>query len=220
MFVLRTVLTIGIILLLVGAFTVYNGPEVLTPIAAIFGLITPTAIETPILAPTLLNVEPGDYTDVIVHLEANVKTTGSFTVSGGREIALYVMDQGNFTRWQSGQPTAVVLAIPAASVENFTFSTRASDSYHFVFDNVDSSRRVVIFSLNLTRENIILHPVIEYLGYLLVVFGLILAIFGVRGGRERPKPAAVPVRTWACPFCGTENSVDDAFCSQCERARA
>lgn len=215
----RAVLTVGIVLLLVGVLTIYNGPEALTPIAAAFGLVTYTTTETPILAPTLLNVEPGNYSDFTVYLERNTKAAGSFSVSGGREIALYVMDAGNFTRWQSGQPSAVVLAIPSASVQNFTFSAHATDSYHFVFDNGDSSRRVVIFSLSLTQTEIVLHPVVEYLGYLLATFGVILVIFGVRGGGREPEQVIRPVQRWICQFCGADNSADETFCSQCERAR-
>ena len=215
----RSVLTVGILLVLAGALIINAGTQVLVPLADAFGLATHVTVEIPVFAPTLLTIAPANYTDVTVSLERNVRMIGSFSVSGDREIALYVMDQGNFTRWRSGQPSAVLLAVPSASVNNFTFTTRVDGTYHFVFDNEDTTRRTVIFSLSLAKEEIILHPVLEYLGYLFAAVGVVFCVLGVRGGKREPQPVVAEVRAWTCQFCGAENPPDQGFCSECGRSR-
>ena len=42
-------------------------------------------------------------------------------VADGHEVAFYVMDEGNFSLWRAGEPSAIILARPTVISSNFTF---------------------------------------------------------------------------------------------------
>jgi hypothetical protein len=222
MYVRRFVLTVGLLFVLFGAFVVNQGAQFVTPLAENFGLVSNVQTLTTVVAPTLLSVAPSNYSFLMVDLTAGVQTNGMLTVGDGKEVAFYVMDAGNFSEWRIGHPSMVTLARPFVISYNFTFTPSVGGTYFFVFDNQDSSRRVVIFTLSLIQTHTVLNPVAEYAGYEILAIGILLAVIGVKTGRKK-KPAEQPdahtMTSWKCKFCGAENSRDQIFCSKCERSQ-
>jgi hypothetical protein len=214
----RKLLTLGLLIILAGVYVLEQGPQMLAPIAGALGLVTYTQSVTSLMAPTLLEVPASNYTALSETLKGNVQVRGYLEVSDGREIAFYVMDEGNFSEWRIGRPSAIVLAKPLAITYNFTFAPRTSGTYYFVFDNQDTVRRTVIFSLNTVEVVAVLSPVVEYAAYELLLVGIVFAGLGVKTGKKMAKrPPAKDI--WHCKFCGEENSGSDRFCSKCGRSQ-
>lgn len=219
-YVRRSILTVGLLLVLVGIFIVNRGPQLLTPLAEAFGLVSYVQTVTAITEPTLLSVAPSNYTYLPVDLTARVQTRGMLMVGDGKEVGFYVMNEGNFSEWRNGHPSRVVLAKPFVVSYNFTFTPIAGGTYFFVFDNQDTSRRVVIFSLSIVQIRTVLQPVAEYAGYELLVIGILFAVLGLKTGRNKPvEPLEARTIGWICKFCGAENNSDQLFCSKCGRSQ-
>jgi hypothetical protein len=134
------------------------------------------------------------------------------------------MNQGNFSLWQRGRPSVVVLVQPAAISYNFTFSPPAAGTYFFIFDNQDNSPRSLIFSLSVVENVTVLSPYVQYAGLELILIGAVLSYLGLRGGRKQRAPPPAPevseVSGWSCKFCGAVNEdLQAQFCSKCDRSR-
>jgi hypothetical protein len=218
------VLTLGLLLMLVGGFVVYQGAAIITPIAEIFGLVSYVQTQRALIPSTLLNVAASNYSFVSADLQGGVQVVGSFQVVDGREIAMYVMDEGNFSLWRTGHPSAIILAKPIAMSYNFTLTPRTTGTYYFVFDNEDTSRRTVIFSLSLIEDTAVISPVIGYAGYEIFAVGIILSAIGVRTGKRKPEPEpeviSETVETGVrCKFCGAGLAEGETFCAKCGRAQ-
>jgi len=225
----RKTLTIGILLVVFSIILIDQGPQILDPVAEGFGLATLSQTETPVLPETLLSVPPSNYSYLPVALKGNVLVTGSLNVGGGRELAFYVMNEGNFSQWRGGRPSAVLLAQPTASYYNFTMTPPADGTYYFVFDNTDPTGRNVVFSINTTQNIVTLPLFLQFSGYEILAVGLILSYFGARGGKKKTKPERIepsevaPVKSatttgWDCKYCGTRNSEEQIFCKSCGRS--
>jgi hypothetical protein len=147
-------------------------------------------------------------------------------VGDGRDVAFYVMDEGNFSLWRTGRPSSIILAQPLAISYNFTFTPSSGGTYYFIFDNQDTSRRVVIFTLDTIQNTPVLDPAIGYAGYILFIFGIVLIAVGAKTGKRKPhvtpaeKPLVAEYVGWQCKFCGTQNIVEQPFCEKCGRARS
>lgn len=218
----RFVLTVGLLFVLIGVFVVNQGPQFLTPLAESFGLVSDVQTVTTIIGPTLLSVAPSNYTFLMADLTTGVQTKGMLMVGDGKEVAFYVMNEGNFSQWRIGHPSTVALARPFVVSYNFTFTPIVGGTYFFIFDNQDTSRHVVIFSLSIVQTHSVLNPVAEYAGYGILAIGILLAILGVKTGGKKKPPEQPKARTkigWSCKFCGAENSSDQAFCSKCGRSQ-
>ncbi len=209
-------LTISILLVLVGIFVLDRGPQILNPITGNLGLAARYQTETPILPQTLLSVAPSNYNNLSASLRSNVPVKGLVEVAGGREIAFYVMNEGNFSQWRMGRPSAVILVKPTTAYYNFTFIPRADATYYFIFDNQDSSRRSVIFSLSELRTATALSPVAQYAGYEILATGIILLLLAVKTGR---KLKAIEGPKWICKFCGAKNIGEQTYCEKCGRSQ-
>jgi hypothetical protein len=213
-------LTIGLLILLAGVYLFEQGPQILTPIAEVFGLVTYAPIVTPVIAPTLFAVPALNYTALPETLSGEVQVKGSLEVSDGREIAFYVMDAGNFSEWHAGQPSVILLAKALAITYNFTFTPKISGNYYFVFDNQDTTRRTVIFSLSTVQVLTVLSPLVDYAGFEAILVGILLSAAGIKTGKKKPVPQKVSVDgAWKCKFCATENSSSNVFCATCGRSR-
>ena len=216
----RKLLTIGLLVLLAGVYLLEQGPQVLVPIAEGFGFVTYTQSVTPVIAPTLFEVPASNYTALSETLSGNVQVQGSLEVSDGREIAFYIMDAGNFSEWRMGHPSAIVLAKTLAITYNFTFTPKISGTYFFVFDNQDTTRRTVIFSLNTVEVLAVLSPIVEYAGYEATLLGIVLSITGIKTGKKKPvQQKTLAEGLWNCRFCGVENARSDVFCTKCGRSQ-
>lgn len=215
----RTILTVGLLLVLAGFFVFNQGVQVLVPVAELAGLVSHVQNETPVIAATLISIPPSNHSYISADLSSSDRVQGTLQVSDGREIAFYIMNEGNFSQWRSGRPSAVILAKPLAISYNFTFTPKAVGTYYFVFDNQDTSRRVVIFSLNLIKDNVSLSPIIEYAEYELLAVGLLLSALGLKLGGKKRVTEAPAAAGWSCKFCGTENAGGQTFCSKCGRSQ-
>lgn len=214
----RSAVGLGLMVVLIGLFVVNQGTEVLTPLANVLGFTSHFRTETTLMAPTLLTVAPMNYTCIPAHLDGDVQVSGSFNIGGGREIDFYVMNQGNFSEWRAGRPSSVILAVLSTSLHNFTLTPRSGGRYYFVFDNEDSSRRAVVFSLSVINNVIVVNPVVGYLGHELLIGGILLFTWGLMSGRKKPARMEAPAAGWQCRFCGAENPLGQTFCESCGRS--
>jgi hypothetical protein len=216
----RKLLTIGLLVLLAGVYLLEQGPQVLVPIAEGFGFVTYTQRVTPVIAPTLFEVPASNYMSLSETLSGSVQVQGSLDVSDGREIAFYIMDAGNFSEWRMGHPSAILIAKTLAITYNFTFTPKISGTYFFVFDNQDTTRRTVIFSLNTVEVLAVLSPIVEYAGYEAMLLGIVLSITGIKTGKKKPvQQKTLAGGLWNCRFCGVENAGSDVFCTKCGRSQ-
>lgn len=191
----------------------------LVPIAGVFGLTSLSRTETPILPPTILSVPASNYTYLSTYLNGNNEVTGAVEVTGGREIAFYVMDAGNFSQWRNGRPSTIILVRPEAVSYNFTFTSITDGTYYFVFDNQDTTRHDVVFSLSAVKTATILNPIVELAGYETLALGIVLFLMGVRRRRRNIKPTRERIPGWKCKFCGAENVSKLTFCGSCGRSQ-
>jgi hypothetical protein len=227
----KTLLAVGLVIMLVGVFVVNEGVQVVVPFAELVGLVSHVQTEKLLVSPTLLTVAPSTYSFVPVDLRGGVKVMGSLEVGAGQEVGFYVMDEGNFTLWRAGQPSSVLLAKPIAITYNFTVTPKTAGGYYFVFDNPDTTRRVVIFSLSTVENITVLNPIVDYLGYLIFALGIVLFAIGARTGKRKPKPEVQikreviakpetkPEASVRCKFCGAEVPKGEKFCLKCGRAQ-
>ena len=219
----RTALAIGIVLILGAVFLLSQGTQQLIPIAEAAGLTSHYVKESVILPPTLFSVPPSNYTSATANLNPGTQVKGSLQVASERQVAFYVMNEGNFSLWREKLPSVVLLAQPIAISYNFTFTPPAPGLYFFIFDNQDNSARSLIFTLNMAESVTVLSPFVQYGGYELLMIGAALSYLSSKGGRKEktkePSPAPV-VSGWRCRFCGTVNpDATSQFCSSCERSR-
>ena len=215
----RFVLTTSLLLMLAGIFVIAQGVQVLTPIVETFGLASRVQTDRLLISPTLLAVPASNYTFLTADLNSGAQVKGSLQVVDSREIGFYVMDEGNFTLWRAGRPSAVILAKPAAISYNLTFRPQATGPYYFVFDNQDNNRRTVIFSLSAVEEVVVLNPLLNYAGYELVALGLVLMIFSIKLRGKKREPVLQSGKALPCRFCGAELEREQAFCRKCGRAQ-
>jgi len=215
----RSVLTIGLLSVLIGLFIISQGPQVLTPVAESLGLVSHEQNENAVIAPTLVTVTPSDYSFLMADLKADVQVKGSLAVGDAKEVAFYVMDESNFSEWRAGRPSVVIAAKPLAISYNFTFTPIVGGTYYFIFDNQDTTRRTVLFSLHVVNNRIVLSPIVEYSGHLALIIGLLLSSLGIKAGRKKPEAEVPSVPGWKCKFCGAANTCDEMFCTECGRSK-
>jgi hypothetical protein len=216
----RKTLTVGAFLILVAILLFEQGAQVLTPLADIAGLSSHYTKETVILSPTLYSVPASNYSFVSEDLPGGSQFVGSLQVADGREVAFYVMNEGNFSLWRTGHPPVLVLVEPIAVSYNFTLSPSVPGTYYFVFDNQDNSPRTVIFSLSSTQTVTALNPLLQYAGFELLLLGAVLSFLGLKGGKRKPEPSPVVESGWKCKFCGALNEEERVFCVKCGRSQS
>lgn len=220
----RGILTFGILLLIAAFVVMQQGIQVLVPIAKTMGLASQTQVEHAVIAPTLFTVPASNYTYLSSDLTEGSDVRGSLEVVGDRELAFYVMDEGNFTAWRRQQPSEVIVARAVVISYNFTFTVPSTGAYYFVFDNQDLTRRALIFGLTVVQHETVLHPVVVFASYELLVLGAIVAIVGIRtGSRSTTKARGEPVQmieeSVRCRFCSSELGADTVFCGNCGRSQ-
>ena len=216
----RKTLTVSVFLILVAILLFEQGVQVLTPLADIAGLSSHYTKETVILSPTLYSVPASNYSFVSEDLPGGSQFVGSLQVADGREVAFYVMNEGNFSLWRTGRPPVLVLVEPIAVSYNFTLSPSVPGTNYFVFDNQDNSPRTVIFSLSSTQTVTALNPLLQYAGFELLLLGAVLSFLGLKGGKRKPEPSPVVESGWKCKFCGALNEEERVFCVKCGRSQS
>lgn len=215
----RSLLIIGILLMVAGFFLLTQGAQILTPIAEVTGLAPQVQTERPILAPTVLTVPASNYAFLPANLAGGVTVKGSLQVSNGQEVALYVMNEGNFTAWQTKHTGQVLLAKPMAISYNFTITPTTTGTYYFIFDNQDTTRHVVVLSISVLENTYVLNPLIENAGFELFAVGILFFAIGARIGKRKPKPDESSESGVRCRFCGAKIAMGETFCAKCGRAQ-
>jgi hypothetical protein len=219
----RWALAIGLLLMVGGIFVLSQGVQVIAPFAELLGLVSHVQTERIVIPQTLLPVPASSNAFLTADLRGGVQVKGSLVVGVGQEAGFYVMDEGNFTLWRAGKPSVILLAKPSVISYNFTITPHTTGTYYFVFDNQDTTRRAVIFSVSTVEDTTVLSPVVEYAGYLVFALGIVMFAIGARTGKPRPKPEVAPAVTPAthvlCRFCGAEIAKDRLFCEKCGRAQ-
>jgi hypothetical protein len=227
----KSLLAVGLVVMLVGVFVLNEGTQVVVPFAELAGLVSHVQTEKLLVSQTLLTVPPSGNRSLQADLTSGAKVMGSLEVTAGQEVGFYVMDEGNFTLWRAGQPSSILLAKPIAITYNFTITPKTTGTYYFVFDNPDTTRRVVIFSLSTIESRTVLNPIIDYSGYLILALGIVLFAIGARTGKRKPKPElqikrgatakpeTEPETVVRCRFCGAEVPKGEKFCAKCGRAQ-
>lgn len=212
-----TVLVVGLLLMLAGGFVVYEGVQMLTPFAQAVGLVSHVQTQRDLIPQTLLSVAPNSDSFVPVDLQSGVQVKGSFQVVDAREIALYVMDEGNFSLWRAGHSSEIILARPIVISSNFTITPKAAGTYYFIFDNQDTTKRTVIFTLSVVEETAVPNPYLENAGYTVFALGIVLFAIGAKTGKARP--TRIREEVVRCKFCGTKLAKDQTFCAKCGRSQ-
>lgn len=212
----RTILTIGLLLTLTGAFVMNQGAQMLIPVATVFGMVSYVQEENPIITSTLITIQPTNYTYLSANLDGNVQVSGTIQVEAGQDIGFYVMDAGNLSLWKSGQPANILLAKPSTISSNFTVTPPTTGTYFFVFDNPDTDGRVIVFNASSVRNVSVLPPFIQYADYELLLVGILLMILGLKTGK---KSGSKKSETQKCRFCGAKIQPYDTFCPKCRRSQ-
>ena len=211
----RTILTIGLLLTLTGAFVMIQGIQMFTPIISVFGMITYAQVANPIITSTLITVPPANYSYLSANLDANVPVSGTIQVEAGQEIGFYVMDEGNLSLWRAGQPASILLARPATISSNFTVTPPATGTYFFVFDNPANDGRVVVFDVGSTRYVPVLPAFIEYADYELLTVGFLFIILGLKTGKKSGSKSGIQ----RCKYCSGKMKLNQPFCPECGRSQ-
>ena len=214
----RSLLIIGLLLMLAGLFVLNQGAQILTPVAELTGLASQVQTESLIIAPTLLTVSASNYSFLPVTLQGGVTVEGSLQVGNGQGIALYVMDEANFAQWQTRHTGQVLLANPMAMSYNFTITPKVTGTYYFIFDNQDTNKRVVILSISVIENTTVISPFVQNAGYEIFGLGIILFVIGVRIG-GKPKSEEGPETGVRCRFCHAKIPTGEIFCPKCGRAQ-
>ncbi len=214
----RSLLIIGVLLMVAGLFVLNQGAQILTPVAELTGLASQVQTERPIVPPTLLTVPASNYSFLPVNLQGGVTAKGSLQVGNGQEIAMYVMDEANFAQWQTKHTGQVLLANPMAISYNFTISPNTTGTYYFIFDNQDTTKRVVILSIGVLENTTVVSPFIENAGFELFALGIVFFAIGAKIGRK-PKPEETLETGVRCRFCRTKIPTGETFCPKCGRAQ-
>jgi len=218
----RRTLTLGVLLVLAAVLVIEQGLQVFAPVAQVAGLSSQYTKEEVVVPPMLYSIASMNYSFSAQPLAAGEQYVGSLQVADSRQVGFYVMDQGNFSLWRSDHPASLVLANPDAISYNFTVSPSASGTYYFVWENQENSPLTVVFGLSSIQYVTVLNPIVGYAGYELLLLGLVLSYFGLRGGskKETKRTEQTAEAGWKCRFCGGRNPEGEAFCKKCGRSRS
>jgi hypothetical protein len=129
----------------------------------------------------------GDVADKQYTLPAAVSVFGTINVdqaptNQSGTIRFMILDDQNYAFWSSGQQSNNLFASDQAGASNFTFNTGTGGVYHFVFDNRASVyKKYVTLSVSYNEISVSTKPdpKIPYLGWSLMVGGLVVFAYGI-----------------------------------------
>jgi hypothetical protein len=84
------------------------------------------------------------YNFTVPSAASTIQVNGNFTVAGGNDIKVYIMDESNFKNWQNGQNPSTYYNSGELTAGNFTVTLPSSGTYYLVYDNT--------FSLNMQKN--------------------------------------------------------------------
>jgi hypothetical protein len=92
----------------------------------------------------LITVEPGRYNHYLVSVPVAataIRVRGNFTVSGGAgySIQVFVMDEGNYLRWENNYPSTSLYNSGQATIGTISATLASSGVYYLVYSNTYTS---------------------------------------------------------------------------------
>jgi hypothetical protein len=86
-----------------------------------------------------VNASSYEYYDFTVSIHISPTVQGTFTVSSGEKIRVYIMDSANFTDWQNKRPARMYYDSGESSSGNVTATLPSGGNYVLVYDNTFSA---------------------------------------------------------------------------------
>jgi len=136
----------------------------------------------------------GDIAEKSYMLPANVDVFGAVTVTQAPsnqsgDIRFIVMDNDNYPKWSSSGQADSLYSVNGQGQFNYTFTTKKSGVFHFVFDNRASLYKkyvalTVAFNEVLSRR--VADTRLAPVGWILMVLGVLIMIYGL--ARKPPIP--------------------------------
>jgi hypothetical protein len=129
----------------------------------------------------------GDLTEREYSLPGSVAVFGTLDVAQvptnqSSDLQFMVLDTQNYQLWSSGQQSTYLFTSDHLGHSNFTFTAPASGVYHFVFDNRASIYKKYV-TLSIGYNEVLISnqpdPRVPYVGWGLLVVGLVVLIYGV-----------------------------------------
>ena len=111
----RGLIAVGLILLLLGGYFLYN----YNPVHAF---------------QSTFNVLPGKYAKILANLRDSTRITGTFQETSGRPIAFMIMSSAQFAQFQTNTNiTTNLYSLPETAIGNVDFTSTVPDTYYLVF---------------------------------------------------------------------------------------
>ena len=180
------VFSLGLILFLIGLYTGVINPSVTFTILKSLGFTSTSYQNEPLLPLTLLSVNAKDSAKVEIELPYNpdrVAIVGSFEADG--PLNFYFMDAEGLTAWQRGSMARPYSAALAQTKYNLTVTLEKAGKYYAVFENLDESKRSVIFTLNQRVMVYYVNSQMKVLPQLTLLIGFIITLIGIKLGSKK-----------------------------------
>lgn len=156
----KNLVAIGLILLAVGAYTIYDSNS-LSYYHSTF------------------NILASRFFKITDNLKDSATLTGSFRETGGRTVTFFIMSSAQFVQFQLGQGNASLYRVLNSNSASISFTFPAADTYFLVFLH-GSGYLNVTQTVDFQRTYAALARFELYSGALLVGIGILLLYWGLR----------------------------------------
>lgn len=167
----RGLIAAGLILLLLGAYSLYN----YNPVHAF---------------QSTFNVLPGRFLKILANLRDATQITGTFQETSGRPVAFMIMSSAQFAAFQAANATTNLYALPETPTGTVDFMSTVPDAYYLVFRH-GSGQLTTTQTVNFQRTYTSVDEAAILTGIALLVLGAVEIFWGFRPfGRKAPSPRA------------------------------
>src|SRR5712691_12959051 len=167
----RGLIAVGLILLLLGGYALYNYNPVHN-------------------FQSTFNVLPAKYLKILANLRESTRITGTFQETSGRPVAFMIMSSAQFAAFQAANATANLYALPETPTGNVDFMSTVPDAFYLVFrhgSGQSTTTQTVTFQRTYTSVD---EPAI-LAGIALLVLGAVEIFWGFQPfGRKAASPQA------------------------------
>jgi len=167
----RGLIAAGLILLLIGGYTLFN----YNPVHAY---------------QSTFNLLPGKFFKIGANLRDQTRITGSFQETAGRPIAFMVMSSAQFAAYQARMGTASLYSLPETATGQVDFTSSVPDTYYMLFLHGTGYLNVTQ-TVNFQRTYTSVDVLAIAAGAALLVLGAVEVYWGFRpsGNRTEAPPA-------------------------------
>ncbi len=177
----RGLIAVGLILLLIGGYTLYG--------------YNPAHFYQ-----STFNVLPLRYLKILANLRDQTRITGTFQETSGRPVAFMIMSSAQFAQFQTVNATANLYSLPETANGNVDFTSGVPDTYYLVFrhgSGLLNTTQTVNFQRTYTSVDV---PAILS-GVALLAIGAVEIVWGFRPSKSRATsphaaPGDDPPRPW------------------------